>query len=119
MARRVIHELIDDIDGNPADETVAFGVDGVQYTIDLSTAHAKQLREALAPFVAGGKKIGRGGVVATGRGRYGASQSSTGRGDRDQNRAIRDWAQRQGLDVSERGRIKQDIIDRYEAEAGR
>jgi formamidopyrimidine-DNA glycosylase len=39
--------------------------------------------------------------------------------DRDQNRAIREWAQAKGLDVSDRGRIKQEIIDRYNAEAGR
>jgi hypothetical protein len=41
------------------------------------------------------------------------------RGDRDQNRAIREWAQAKGIDVSDRGRIKQDIVDRYHAEAGR
>jgi hypothetical protein len=119
MARRVIHELIDDIDGKPADESVAFALDGVQYTIDLSTANAKKLRDALATFVAGGQRIGRGGIAPTARGGRGTPQHRSGRGDRDQNRAIREWAQQQGMEVSERGRIKQDIIDRYEAEARR
>ena len=30
MAKRVIQELIDDLDGKPADESVQFGLDGVQ-----------------------------------------------------------------------------------------
>jgi hypothetical protein len=42
-----------------------------------------------------------------------------GVGDRDQNRAIREWAQSKGIQVSDRGRIKQEIVDRYNAEAGR
>ncbi|MEV8514834.1 Lsr2 family protein [Dactylosporangium sp. NPDC051484] len=118
MAKRVIHELIDDIDGKPAAESIVFALDGVQYEIDLSAANAVKLRDAVAPFVAAATKIGRGGVVATSRGREVRGRSVT-RGDRDQNRAIREWAQAKGIDVSDRGRIKQDIVDRYHAEAGR
>jgi hypothetical protein len=122
MARRVIHELIDDIDGKPADESVSFGLDGVQYEIDLSTKHAQRLRDALAPFMTAGTKVGRGGVAPSARGRGGRAgrlSAMAPRGDRDQNRAIREWAQRNGIAVSDRGRIKQDIIDRYDAAAGR
>jgi hypothetical protein len=122
MARRVIQELIDDIDGKPADESLSFGLDGVQYEIDLSTKHAQRLRDALAPFMTAGTKVGRGGVTPSARGRGGRAGRSTAagpRGDRDQNRAIREWAQRNGIAVSDRGRIKQDIIDRYDAAAGR
>ncbi|MFC5005361.1 Lsr2 family protein [Dactylosporangium cerinum] len=119
MARRVIQELIDDIDGKPADESVTFSLDGVQYEIDLSGKNAAALRAALAPYLAAGTKVGRGGVVPSGfRGRS-AQPAATGRGSRDQNRAIREWAQQQGIEVSERGRIKQDIIDRYQAAGGR
>jgi hypothetical protein len=118
MAKRVIHELIDDIDGKPAAESIVFALDGVQYEIDLSASNAAKLRDAVAPFVAAATKIGRGGVVATSRGREVRGRSVT-RGDRDQNRAIREWAQGKGIDVSDRGRIKQDIVDRYHAEAGR
>ncbi|GAA1814775.1 hypothetical protein HC028_09090 [Planosporangium flavigriseum] len=39
--------------------------------------------------------------------------------DRYQSRAIREWAQGKGIVVSDRGRIKQEIVDRYQAEAGR
>ena len=33
MAKRVIHELIDDMNGQPADESITFALDGVQYEI--------------------------------------------------------------------------------------
>lgn len=118
MARRTIQVLTDDLDGGEAEETVKFGLDGVQYEIDLSSKNAAKIRDVLAPFVGAGRKVGRGGVVPGGRAaaarvRGGASA------DRDQNRAIREWAQGKGIKVSDRGRIKQEIVDRYHAEAGR
>src|SRR6185369_16303218 len=103
MAKRVIHELIDDIDGKPAAESIVFALDGVQYEIDLSATNAAKLRDAVAPFVAAATKIGRGGVVATSRGREAVRGRSVTRGDRDQNRAIREWAQAKGIEVSDRG----------------
>lgn len=115
MAKRVIHELIDDITGQPADESLTFGLDGMQYEIDLTTKNAAKLRDALAPFVASGTKIGRGGIAAN---RSRAARTPT-RPDREVNQAIRDWAKSKKLDVSDRGRIKQEIVDRYHAEAGR
>ncbi|MFG2038996.1 Lsr2 family protein [Dactylosporangium sp. NPDC048998] len=118
MAKRTIHVLVDDLDGGEADETVKFALDGVQYEIDLSKKHATKLRDAFGPFLAAGTKVGRGGVVVGGR-----AASARGRGgaaaDREQNKAIREWAQNKGIKVSDRGRIKQEIVDRYNAEAGR
>jgi hypothetical protein len=115
MAKRIIHELVDDINGQPADESVKFSLDGVQYEIDLTSKNATKLRDALAPFVASGTKISRGGVAAT-RGR---ASRGPARADREVNQAIRDWAKAKKLPVSDRGRIKQEIVDRYNAEAGR
>lgn len=117
MAKRTISMLIDDLDGGEADETVTFGIDGVQYQIDLSAKNATTMREALARYVDAGTRVGRGlrptVRPSTGRGRVPATV------DRDQNRAIREWAQGKGIAVSDRGRIKQEIVDRYHAEAGR
>jgi hypothetical protein len=117
MAKRTIHMLVDDIDGGEADETVRFAVDGVQYEIDLSKKNATKMRDALTRYIEAGSKVGRasGGTTraAAGRGRGPATM------DRDQNRAIREWAQGKGIAVSDRGRIKQEIVDRYHAEAGR
>jgi Lsr2 len=116
MAKRTIHMLVDDIDGGDADETVTFAVDGSQYEIDLSKKNAARMRELLAPYVAAGTKVGRGGVTVA---RAGAPRRGSAAADRDQNRAIREWAQAKGIPVSDRGRIKQEIVDRFQAEAGR
>ena len=117
MARRVIHELVDDLDGKTADESITFALDGIQYEIDLSAKNAAKLRESLAPFIQGATRVGRGGGGVTRR--DSVRRVTTRRSDRDQNRAIREWALSKGLQVSDRGRIRQDIVDRYNAEAGR
>ena len=49
MAQTVKIILEDDIDGGEANETVRFGLDGGQYEIDLSSANATKLRDALRP----------------------------------------------------------------------
>lgn len=116
MVKQIIHKLVDDLDGGDADETVKFALDGVQYEIDLSNKNAEKLRDGFAPYVASGTKVGRGGVVVGGR-------AARGRGgaiaDREQNRAIRAWAKKEGRDISDRGRIPQEIVDEYHAKAGR
>jgi hypothetical protein len=116
MARSVQVLLVDDLDGSPADETVRFGLDGVSFEIDLSARHAGELRGSLSAFVAGGRRVGREGAAA-GAGRRVAG--GVARSSREQNRAIRAWARRKKLALSERGRIPAAIVDRYVAEAGR
>jgi Lsr2 len=115
VAKRTVHVLIDDLDGGEADETITFGVDGVRYEIDLSEKNATKMRGALARYIEAGTRIGRAGATA---GRVAARGRAAATVDRDQNKAIREWAQGKGLDVSDRGRNKQDIVDRYHAEAG-
>lgn len=112
MAKQTITRLVDDLDHGDADETVKFGLDGVQYEIDLSAKNAAKLREALAPYVAAGTKAGR---PATGGTRRRGSQSL----DREQNRAIRDWARSRNKKISDRGRIPEEIVAEYHASAGR
>ena len=58
MAQRVHVVLVDDIDGGDASETVSFGLDGVDYEIDLSERHANELRESLALYVGHGRRTG-------------------------------------------------------------
>ncbi len=115
MSRKVEVQLLDDIDGSPADETVTYGLDGTMYEVDLSAKHADKLRSALAKYIEKSRRIGKGRVTTT-RGRAAATSA---RSDREQNQAIRDWAKGKGLDVSDRGRIPASIVERYEAEAGR
>ena len=58
MAQKVQVLLVDDIDGGTADETVTFGLDGVTYEIDLTSAHASELRDAFAQWVGHARKVG-------------------------------------------------------------
>lgn len=51
MAKTVIVKLTDDIDGDDADETVSFALNGRSYDIDLSSKNVARLREALEPFI--------------------------------------------------------------------
>jgi len=116
VAKQIIHKLVDDLDGGDADETVRFALDGVQYEIDLSAKNAEKLRNIFAPYVAAGTRIGRGGVVVGGRAARGRSSAAA---DREQNKAIREWAKKAGKKISDRGRIPQEIVDEYHARAGR
>src|SRR5919198_3611586 len=56
VAQHVRVELVDDLDGSPAQETIEFGLDGLLYQIDLSTVNADQLRAAFAPYIAGARR---------------------------------------------------------------
>lgn len=61
VAQKVVVTLFDDIDGSEAAETIAFGLDGKSYEIDLNEANAKKLRKALAPYVDAGRKRSKSG----------------------------------------------------------
>jgi hypothetical protein len=111
MAQKVNVILIDDIDGSDAAETVLFGLDGTQYEIDLSSGHARELREQLDLYVRKARKVA-GPASRAGRG------SRTGANDA-RNKEIRDWAREKGLDVNERGRIPAGIVSQFEAATGR
>jgi hypothetical protein len=114
MAQKVQVLLVDDLDGGEATETVSFALDGSSYEIDLSKKNADVLRDAFAKYVGAARKAGRSGG-SSGR------SSSRGRGstamDRDQAAAIRSWAKKQGLKVSDRGRIPATIIEQYNQSA--
>ncbi|MGQ0837149.1 histone-like nucleoid-structuring protein Lsr2 [Actinokineospora sp.] len=115
MAQKVTVSLVDDLDGSTAEETVEFGLDGAAYQIDLSSDNAERLRDALADFVdharrSGGRK--RAAVKVT-AGRAPRTASA----DREQNQAIREWARKQGMKVSDRGRIPSEVLDAYNEQA--
>ncbi len=110
MAKQILVVLTDDLDGGTADRTVEFAVDGVNYTIDLSEKNAGKLRKALDPFISAGNRVGRGNT--DGRGRRGAGRAPV-RADREQNKAIREWAVKNGHEVSERGRIPASVTEAF------
>jgi hypothetical protein len=113
MARKVQVILSDDLDENlPADETVSFSLDGTSYEIDLAEKNAAELRDAFSRYVSAARKVGRGSRGASGGGRSRATGG--GRMDRDQAGAIRDWARKNGHQVSDRGRIPASVVEAYE-----
>ena len=57
MAQKVHIVLVDDLDQSDAEETVAFGLDGKEYAIDLNKKNARSLRDALAPYVAHARPV--------------------------------------------------------------
>jgi hypothetical protein len=105
MAQRVSVELEDDLDGGPADETLRFGLGGMDYEIDLSKKNASRFRRQIAPYIEHARKAGRGQ-----RRRLVRSSSS-----RDRSGDIRAWAKDHGIAVSERGRIPASVVQQYEA----
>ncbi|NKY87841.1 histone-like nucleoid-structuring protein Lsr2 [Nocardia veterana] len=108
MAKKIIVELVDDYDGkSKADETVLFGIDGVEYEIDLSTKNADKLRGLLEEWTQAARKVGRN---RRGASRIGGPRTTP---DRKQTAAIREWARNNGYEVSSRGRIHKDIIEAY------
>lgn len=112
MARKVTVTLTDDLDDTiTADETVTFALDGAEYEIDLSKKNAAKLRKALEPYTTAGRRSS--GRKRTGS--IGGGARSRAAIDREQSRAIRDWAKSAGVHVSDRGRISQDVIDAYNA----
>jgi hypothetical protein len=103
VSSKVIVILEDDVDGGRADETVEFGLDGVAYTIDLSVDNAKKLRSALDGYVSKARKTG---------GRRSTTRKVSSGVD---NTAVRAWAEANGIEVSKRGRISQNVVSQFRA----
>jgi Lsr2 len=57
MAQKVQTLFVDDLDGSEAEGTVRFGLDGTDYEIDLNAKNARQLRDALARYMAAGRRV--------------------------------------------------------------
>ena len=108
MAQKTVVELVDDLDGGEADETVTFALDGVNFMIDLSSENANRLRDTLAEYVGHARRTDR---------RNGRTAVRRGDGKPD-TQAIREWARSQGESVAERGRISQDLVMRFQAAHG-
>ena len=103
MAQRTITQLIDDIDGGEAVETIGFAVDGRSYEIDLNTENAALLREDFARWVANARR-----TTTTRR-----KSSATSAQRKRELVAIREWGRANGWEVSDRGRVPADLLEAY------
>jgi hypothetical protein len=108
VASKVQVLLLDDVDGGVAEETVAFGLDGSSYEIDLSGTNAQQLRDSLSAWIGHARKVGRSGAART---------TPAGRTPRSSERtdltAVRAWARENGFEISDRGRVSSQVLEAY------
>src|SRR5699024_6921991 len=106
MAREMRLVLTDDFDGTEASETVRFSLDQATYELELSAENAEKLRETFAPYIAKARRVANTG----GRGRRSGSS-----GPKRDAAKIREWAQNNGYQLGDRGRIPLEIVEAYEA----
>lgn len=121
MSTRIIRELVDDLDGAAAAETLSFAVNHIEYEIDLSDEHLKTFHEFMQPFIQQGRRQVTGPRARRPAGSTAApvtapaprAESYT-RLSKEQNKALRDWAAKNGYDIPPRGRIPKHIIAAFE-----
>ncbi|MFT4199871.1 histone-like nucleoid-structuring protein Lsr2 [Gordonia sp. (in: high G+C Gram-positive bacteria)] len=104
MARKAVIQVFDDLDGAQLDEheTVRFSVDGRSYEFDTSPRNAAAFRESLAKYIDAARPVRSGRRHGGGRGKL-------------ETQKIRDWANSNGYQVSDRGRIPGHIVEAYDA----
>ncbi|MGO2521222.1 MAG: histone-like nucleoid-structuring protein Lsr2 [Microbacterium sp.] len=103
MARKTRIVLTDDLDGSEATSTVDFALDGVTYEIDLNDENAQKLREDFASWLEHSRRVG------------GRARRGTSRGRSDETKRIREWAQANGHEIGDRGRLSSEIRQAYAA----
>ena len=108
MAKKVVVQLVDDIDQKPIDdggEHITFAVDGVDYEIDLGAKNAREFHRKLDYYIEFATKVG---------GRR-STRSATTKRDPDRTKAVREWAKSNGHAVSARGRIPSEVQHAYDS----
>jgi hypothetical protein len=99
--------LVDDFDGTEAAETVKFAIDDKTYEIDLSKSNANELRRTLRPYVDRAR-----GARRTSNSRR-TKTAGTRRPEGYDRTEVRAWAKENRIKVSPRGRIANDVVDKW------
>jgi len=107
MAQKVSVTLVSDVSGKDIKdgdgETVSFQLDNSTYEIDVTSKEADALRGLFQDYIAVARKVGRKTGTAGKRTQVGTDA-----------KLVRAWANENGLEVPERGRIPADIREKYE-----
>lgn len=110
-------EYYDDLSGSALSEdevhTVNFGWNGSAYEIDLSKANADKLEKILKPYVDAGRRVSGGRGRPKGSANHSRTGSGSGRGP-EELAIIRAWLRKKGHEVSDRGRIKAELVELYD-----
>jgi hypothetical protein len=109
MAQKVVTTttLIDDMDGQPIEdgkgETIRLSIDGTNYEVDLRADNARSLRDAVKPYLKNARQVSarRGG--------------GGNRNNKEELAAARAWLRDNGHEVSDRGRIPNELMEMYRA----
>lgn len=104
LTRVLVERLVDDVDD--VTETLDFSYRGVDYQIDLSARNARTLDKLLAPFLEVSRRSEKRSAT---RSRPVAKAPSPA----PDAKAVRAWAKNQGIEVSDRGRVAADVMNRY------
>lgn len=119
--RREVIDLVDDLDGTTAAETIPFAFEGKTYSVDLSSGNAERFREFMQTYIAASKGARRQVVTRPAKREVEPAKSAKVRGTarvahrrRADARAIRLWAQEQGLEVPSRGIVPREVREAYE-----
>ena len=103
-----IEKRTDDLDGSDDAKPHTFAIDGTVYKIDLTDENFEAFEKRLAKY------------VAVARTRKARGEAPEGAGDEDKSaakerlNAIRTWARNKGKEVSDRGRLPNDLIQAYD-----
>jgi hypothetical protein len=107
--------LIDDFDGSTAAETVTFELDGKTYEIDLSKSNASELRRTLKPYIDRSRTAKK---PPTRRGTAASTARGTRRPEGYDRTEVRAWAKANRVKVSARGRISNDVVEKWRKATG-
>jgi hypothetical protein len=112
--------MVDDLTGEEIPdgqaEEVFIGWNNIQYRLDLSKSNAAKLEKLITPYIevaarASGSRRGR----PRGSGSSGTRAPSGSGRSKEALQDVRDWAAKNGHEVSPRGRIKGDVLEAYDA----
>lgn len=108
MAKTVSVTITDDIDGTPISEddfvATSFSLNGTEYTIDLSPENQRRFAETMLPYT-------KAASTRTKTAKKPSKQDMNA--EVSPNAIVREWAKKQGYEVSDRGRLPGNIMDAY------
>lgn len=101
--------MTDDLDGSTADSTVAFGMEGARYEIDLSRQNLAAFRKLMAPYLAAARNQDAPARPSRSERVAAATQH------KKELTAIRSWARINNVVVAPQGRIPASVYAAYES----
>ena len=112
----------ENVDGT---ETVSFGFDGYDYSLDLCKEHSEDFHNTVQGLIGwssdrtrsgGGRRSSRRSGSADDGAAGGGAAPARSSADRERLKAIRDWARENGHpNLGDRGRVPQAIVAAYDA----